>query len=81
MNDNDYPVNVGDVLYCIDNRGVDQDLELGGKYTVDKVNNNDINAPLIFRLAETGSRWMRYRFSPDPNHINIAKYKSNKYNL
>lgn len=76
----DYDVKVGDTLYCIDNKGVERDLEIGRKYTVDNVYIS-YNGPLIFRLAETGSRWMKFRFSPDPNHINIVKMKANKYNL
>ena len=73
-----YDVNVGDTLYCINNNGVSHDLELGGKYTVDMV---DKRPPFVFRLAETGSRWMRFRFSPDPNHINIVNFNVGKYNL
>lgn len=78
MKYDDYCVNVGDTLYCIDNNGVVGSLELGEKYTVDKV---FTGFPFIFRLKETESRWMKFRFSPDPNHKNIVKYKMNKYNL
>jgi hypothetical protein len=78
--DLEYDVNVGDTLYCINNNGVERELDLGGKYTVDSVRNDNALGP-IFRLAETQSRWMRFRFTPDPNHIIIAKHNAKKYNL
>ena len=74
----DDDIKVGDVIYCINNKGVERDLEMGGKYTIDKICSYN---PTIFRLTETQSRWMGFRFSLDPNHINIAKYNSNKFNL
>ena len=77
-NIDDYKVHVGDILYCINNQGVERVLEIGDKYTVDKIYNT---TPFTFRLAETESRWMKFRFSPDSNHINIAKIKANKFNL
>ena len=78
----DYEVNVGDKLYCIYNNGVEQELEIGKEYTVDKVWPDEYYPKnTIFRLAELGSRWMKFRFSKDPNHINIVKHYTKNYNL
>lgn len=75
----DYDVEVGDILYCINNKGVEQELELGGKYTIDMVQNDRV--PITFRLAETGSRWYNYRFTKDPNHPILVELNAKKYNV
>lgn len=69
-------IKVGDILYCINNKGVELDLELGGKYTVDKITQYD-----IFRLKETESSWMPYRFTKDSNHPVLVELNAKKYNL
>lgn len=75
----DFDVEVGDILYCINNRGVDQELKIGGKYTVDMVQSD--RTPVTFRLAETGSRWMTFRFTKNPNHPIIVMHNAKKYNI
>lgn len=76
----DFDINVGDTLYCINNNGCEQDLTIGKAYTVDQVDDrNPYN--VIFHIVETESRWMSYRFSKDPNHINIVKHNAKQYNL
>jgi hypothetical protein len=67
-------INVGDTVYCIFNDGVD--LEIGKGYIVEYVW-EDMG---VFRVDDM-SRWMCWRFSKDPNHINIVKNNSKKYNL
>lgn len=78
----DFTVEVGDNIYCIYNKGVGRELEIGEKYTVDKVWNdwND-NGFIIFKLKETESRWMPWRFSKDPSHPLIVKNAAKKFNL
>ena len=80
--DESFEVKVGDILYCIYNNGVEQELSIGQKYTVDKVVPSELNNGLqIFNLAETNSRWMPWRFTKNPNHPIIVKYNMKKYNL
>ena len=73
-------INIGDILYCINNKGVELDLKLGEKYTIDKVYLQD--TPYIaFRLKEIGSSWMSFRFTKDPNHPVLVELNAKKYNL
>jgi hypothetical protein len=58
---------IGDNVYCVDNLGVEQELELGQKYTIGQVWDNDTER-VIFRLVETESRWMRWRFTKDKDN-------------
>lgn len=76
---NDYDVIIGDILYCIINKGVERELEIGKVYTVDNVWLD--REPLIFQIKETKSRWMKWGFSKDPNHQLILEYNANKYNF
>lgn len=73
-------IRVGDILYCI-NSGVGAELEIGQKYTVDQISSDSGPFCHIFRLAETGSRWLPFRFTKDPNHPILVKYNADKYNL
>ena len=73
-------INIGDILYCINNKGVERDLELGGRYTVDKIYAQD-TPYTTFRLKETESSWMIFRFTKDQNHPVLVELNSKKYNL
>jgi len=67
---------VGDRVYCIDNNGVEKDLDIGKGYTIDMVDNRGVIQ--IFRLVETESRWMGFRFSKNPRDRKILAYFANK---
>jgi len=78
--DIDDELSIGDILYCINNKGVERDLTLGEKYTVDDVYNR-FEDQLSFKLKETESRWFPYRFTKDPNHPVLIELNSKKYDL
>lgn len=79
--DIDDDLSIGDILYCINNKGVERDLKMGEKYTVDDVYNRFDPDRLCFRLKETGSRWLPFRFTKDPNHSILVELNAKKYNL
>jgi len=70
---------IGDKIYCIDNHGVESELDLAQCYTVDLLDKN-LNVQ-IFRLQETQSRWMTFRFTKDENHPKLIELRSKKYGL
>lgn len=74
----DYEINVGDTLYCIRNNGVEQELSIGEPYTIEQIWTKDL---VIFRIKETESRWMKFRFSPNPNHPLIIKHNQKKFQI
>ncbi len=75
---------VGDIVYCTDNRGYERDIEVGVPYTVSNVDNR-IKDYTIITIAELESRWSSRRFSKDPEHVDITIHKlsptTNIYNL
>jgi hypothetical protein len=76
--------NVGDTVYCTDNKGYERDIEIGVPYTVSKVDDR-IKDYTIITIAELESRWSSRRFSKDPEHVDITIHKlksaTNIYNL
>ena len=76
IEDNYFVPKIGDYVYCINNNGVKQELELGQRYTV-----SEVWIDKTFRLKETDSRWMSWRFTTDPNHPIVLKVISNKFNI
>jgi len=67
---------VGNIVYCINNKMYEEELEIGKKYTIQWVFNN-----MLITLREFPETLFKSRFTKDPNHPAIIEYTADKFNL